>query len=364
VPSRRSCPGGADAALTPDGRVAPTPGHAVLVVMLAAWLVPRPAHAQPMDVVVLDNGDRITGEVKKLLSGRLEFKTDKADTIQIKWDAVARLTSTNFFEVILDDAHKLYGALEAPGADGTLRVAAPTGPVDVSLERVAAIERIRQSFWSRLKGSIDLGMSYTSAEERTDWNFKATTSYRTPRWRSSLSAESLYRRSDTSSFDREDLSASLQRLYSGRWLAAVFASGQRNSELALDLRLIAGGGAGFHIVRTVEQDLIALAGLAVSRERFLDDRSDTNSLEAVVGLSYDLYALGGRSFTVTADLAAFPSLTESGRFRLEAGVDIRKELFKDFYLSLRGADSFDNRAEGSEAAKNDFSLTTSIGWSF
>jgi len=65
---------------------------------------------------------------------------------------------------------------------------------------------------------------------------------------------------------------------------------------------------------------------------------------------------------VTADLAAFPSLTESGRFRLEAGVDIRKELFKDFYLSLRGADSFDNRAEGSQ--ENDFSLTTSIGWSF
>jgi hypothetical protein len=81
-------------------------------------------------------------------------------------------------------------------------------------------------------------------------------------------------------------------------------------------------------------------------------------------MSYNLYALGGREFTVTTRVTLFPSLSVKGRVRFEGNLNVRKELFKNFYLNVRFFDSFDNRAEGAAATKNDAGFTTSFGWSF
>jgi len=43
-----------------------------------------PALAAKTDVVVLLNGDRITGEVKELSYGQLKFKTDDMGTLYIE----------------------------------------------------------------------------------------------------------------------------------------------------------------------------------------------------------------------------------------------------------------------------------------
>jgi hypothetical protein len=339
-----------------------TRAAAAALVLLAVG--PPDALAARTDVLVLRNGDRITGEIKKLVGGRLEFKTDKAGTIQVKWDAVARLTSTLFFEVILDDARRLYGELLPPTVEGALRVGTEALAVDVPLAEVAQIDRLRKTFWSRLKGSLDLGLTYTKADNKTEWNVKAQTNYRTPKRKLSLSAESIFRRADSGDFDRDDVTVGFQRFWGGRWLSATFGSLQRNSELSLDRRLLAGGAGGLHLLRTVENDLVAFAGLAFAGEVFTDERADDESLEALVGFDYSLYALGGREFTVTASFLLFPSLSVQGRVRFETALELRKELLKDFYFNVRFFDSFDNRAQDSGTSKNDFGVTTSVGWTF
>ena len=37
------------------------------------------------DTVILDNGDRLTGELQTLEEGKLSFKTDYAGTLSIDW---------------------------------------------------------------------------------------------------------------------------------------------------------------------------------------------------------------------------------------------------------------------------------------
>ena len=68
-----------------------------------------------------------------------------------------------------------------------LRVGTEANAVEVPLGMVAQITRIRQSFWSRLKGSVDLGFSLAKANNRVDWSFKLTTNYRTERAATSAS---------------------------------------------------------------------------------------------------------------------------------------------------------------------------------
>lgn len=323
--------------------------------------------AQMTDKVVTRNGDELTGEVKSVASGRLEFKTVATDTIQIHWDHVVVVTSRFFFEVLLEDGRRIYGALLDPVDPGTVRVGTDASAVSISLGDIAQIERIRGSFWSRLKGSVDLSFTVNKANSRTDLSFKFTSNYRTRKGSWQLSYDTLFRRQDnTEDLDRQDLTGMYQRFLGGQWLLAAFAAGQRNTELALDFRLITGAGGGYHLVRTVEHDLIVLVGLDAAHESFLDDREATESLEAFVGATYSLYALGNRDFIITAAATVFPSLSIQGRVRTEISADIRRELWKDFYVPLRGFFSSDSTGGTGEdpGASNDYGLTLGIGYSW
>jgi len=337
------------------------------LVALCILVPPLSVSAQMTDKVVTRNGDELTGELRSVAQGRLEFKTDATDTIQVHWDHVVLITSRFFFEVLLEDGRRLYGALLDPVDPGTVRVGTDASAVSISIGQIAQIERIRTSFWSRLKGSVDLGLSLNKANKRSDLSFKIATRYRTRQasWRASL--ESLYRTQDnTEDLERQDLTFDYQRFLSGHWVLSGFAAGQRNTELALDIRLIAGVGGGYHFVRTVEHDLVFMAGIDAAHEEFLDEREPTESIEAFLGVNYDLYALGSRDFIVTASAIIFPSLSIKGRLRSEISIDIRKEIWADFYVPLRGFFSSDTTGgtDDDSGSTTDYGLTLGIGYSW
>ena len=87
------------------------------IVVGVALLLSATAAAQRTDVLILKNGDHITGEIKKLQRGLLEFKTDHLGTLEVEWPAVARLTSGTDFEVRLDDGRRFYGTLAPDAAE-------------------------------------------------------------------------------------------------------------------------------------------------------------------------------------------------------------------------------------------------------
>src|SRR6185503_6421110 len=56
------------------------------------------------DVVVLKNGDRLTGEIKGLRSGELRIKSDyMAEAVRLDWNKVERLESKSTFMIWLVD---------------------------------------------------------------------------------------------------------------------------------------------------------------------------------------------------------------------------------------------------------------------
>ena len=67
-----------------------------------------PARAEKTDVVVLRNGDHITGEIKELKLGKLKYGTDDAGTIFIEWDKVAFIRSEATFELETETGAKYY----------------------------------------------------------------------------------------------------------------------------------------------------------------------------------------------------------------------------------------------------------------
>ena len=71
-----------------------------LIMTVVLTGIAHTAYAQT-DILIFDNGDRLTGEIKGLERGRLSFETEATDTIQIELENVAYLTSNQTLRIEL-----------------------------------------------------------------------------------------------------------------------------------------------------------------------------------------------------------------------------------------------------------------------
>jgi hypothetical protein len=63
-------------------------------------------------------------------------------------------------------------------------------------------------------------------------------------------------------------------------------------------------------------------------------------------------------------VAGFTGLSDASRQRLEAQANLKRELVKDFYVTLRGYESYDSEPATEGAPTNDYGVTFALGWSF
>ncbi len=85
---------------------------------------------------------------------------------------------------------------------------------------------------------------------------------------------------------------------------------------------------------------------------------------AVIGAQYSTFTYDFPKITVSSTLQVLPYLTDSGRVRVEFNVQAKREIVRDFYLSLSIFDSYDSRDPSTQQAKNDWGPVLSIGWTF
>ena len=151
-----------------------------VVVVAAIALSPcAAAWAQKTDVITLLNGDRITGEIKNLERGVLEFSTDDAGTIDIEWDKVGTVEAKRSFEVETSDGRRMLGTL-GPPVQRTLSVGTVDGVVALPMAEVTRITPIGRTFWAKLDGTVDAGFTYTHSSGVAQTTFNTTTLFRRP----------------------------------------------------------------------------------------------------------------------------------------------------------------------------------------
>ncbi len=334
-----------------------------LIVALATLMAPR-LHAQKTDVVTLQNGDAVTGEVKELQRGLLKYSTDDMSTIYIEWDRIARVTSRNYFEVELQSGLKYFGTLDPPAEDGKVVVSLVV-PDTLELLEVVAITRIKATFWSRLSGFVDVGFSYAKANRNAQFTTSGEVKYRGRKWAGSLSGESYYQSQEsTEGTSRNSLRFTVQRFLGNKWAAGVNTGVEQNQELQLEGRYSLGAGVWRGAIQSNRLVLLFAGGVRASSEKFTGG-SPTFSLELTLGYDLSIFKFHGPKMDITSYFQTFGSLTDLGRIRLDFEVRGKYELFSDFFLGLRFYDQFDSRPGTAEGgSSNDFGTTLSIGYSF
>jgi putative salt-induced outer membrane protein YdiY len=337
---------------------------AAFAVALAAVAAPLSLSAQKADTVVLRNGDRIVGEIKFVDRGALSYKTDDMGTLAIKWDKIRRIISYRYFEVEVTSGLVYYGQLLQAPNDGQIIVAVSTFSDTLPQTAIVRINPIGRSFLSRVDGHLSIGFTYQRANRLWNLSGDFAADYRTRQWLTQLTSNAYFQDEEASSAtSRSSVALQQQRFLTHRWLLLGSGQLEHNEELDLDFRALLTGGGGRFLIQTPRSDLLLGSGLVYTNERFTAS-SVTGNLELLVTFVGEYFQLDSPKSDLQATLSLYPNLTDFGRVRSDLEINLSHEFIKDFMIGVTMFDKFDSRPPSATAAKNDYGVTFSIGWTF
>jgi len=335
-----------------------------LCALTVALLAAPALAAQKIDSVEIRNGDRITGEIKSLDRGTLSYSTDDMGTLAIEWDKVVRITSIRYFEVELVSGRRYYGALLPAAGPGQVVVEVGTFSDTLDLPHIVRINPIGRSFFARLDGYINLGLTLQRANQLFQVSLATEVDYRMRLWLTELQTSTYFQdQEDAEGTSRNTLSLSVQRSLSRRWLAIGAGQLEQNQELELDLRALLVAGAGRFLVQTNRGQVLAGGGLTYANESFTGVDA-TSNLEVLLTLGAEYFRRDSPKTNFESNLSVFPSLTDPGRVRTDLELRVSHEIYKDFTLGLNLFHKFDSRPPSPDAPKNDYGVTFTAGWTF
>jgi hypothetical protein len=333
------------------------------LLLLVSVILPASAR-EKTDVVFLKNGDRITCEIKSLERGMLTVKTDSMSTVQIRWQDVDTVKS-KFVFTIQDTQGQIYiGSLQAVADERHVNVEGPKPASDLEHMSIVKIEELGGSRWRRISGAADLGYSFTKASNITQFNFSGDLAYRAERSEAQISYSSTISTSKgETDANRNVLTLSGTRDFSGRWLIFSQVGFEHNLELQLDKRITFLGGPGYRIAQS-NRSLVTVVGAAsFARESYYGQEVAKNA-EGFFAIDAQFFKLYSPKVDITNQFSFLPNFTTRGRRRLELTSKLRIEVLKDFFVNLTFYDSYDSKPPSETATKNDYGFTTGLSWSF
>jgi hypothetical protein len=336
---------------------------AVALVCIACSLA---CHARDKtDVIIMSNGDRITGEIVQLEYGILQVNTDAMGTINVEWPSVRTVQSRYDFYIELIGGRYHYGGIDT-SQEGTLVILDEGATQErVKMLDVTRLSQVESTFWQRINGTLSVGYNFTKSNDISvsSLNFNAT--YRSERQESQLTASTLSTKSpESGTSDRDQISYTIRFPRPNRNFWMLLSALERNEELGIEGRIQAGAAIGRHLLQRSYTEVTAMAGLTFNQEWITGEEGGQQSLEGVLGLGWRIFRFNDPETTLTSSVLLYPSITESGRYRSETNITLSRELIDDLTFDLSFYNSSDSDPPDENAAKSDYGIVTSLGYKF
>lgn len=331
------------------------------------FLYALPVFPQKTDKILLDNNDWVTGEIKKLDYAKLSLKTSAAGTIQIKWDNIYLINSDKYYEISLGRGVKYFGSLGTTEGDDKYKIMIITeeAEIEVDMNRVVEITPIKNQFWARIDGNVDLGFSYTKGSEVKQWNSSFRLEYRPSNSITTIFANSIFtEQPERDATTKQDLSISYKYILRNNYAYTLFSGVQRNSELGIDLRASIGLGMSKNWFRSNSQRFITSLGAIVNKEKGNEGSETINNLEGLVRMEYKVFRYRDPEIDITAFFDFYPSFTVQDRYRTDLDIKFKFEVFNDFYIGLTFYHILDTKPPETAPSGIDWGITSSVGYSF
>ena len=331
--------------------------------LLLIFLFLSTAYAEKTDVVILKNGDDLTGEVKQLDFGLLNFSTDHMGTINIEWDEIVSLTALNqYFRLEREDGRLMYGKIDSDTLNNKILVLLDTVRIPLDFDEIVRITPIKESVWDRFDLNMDLGYSYTKASTVSQLSFSGKASYRA--YRNSLQmnwTNITTEQQDKPQTNNRDVTLQAKRIFKNKWFLNSGVGAQQNTELGLDLRLSWSSGIGRNLIQTNHSLFLSSGGISVNRE-WAQSTENAYNLEGIISVEFYRFIYQSPKMSLDSYFDVYPNLTDFGRIRTELEIKLKWEIIADLYWNLTFKSSSDNRPPSGENANIDYNVIVSFGW--
>jgi hypothetical protein len=312
--------------------------------------------AQKTDKVSLKNGDTLTGEIMSMKLGMLTYKMDGPGTITIKWEYVTSVKSNKTFEFTLRN-----GEIVVTSVDSLFKHHDHT-----TLDDIIEIIPIKDRFLTRMQGDVNLGFNYTKSNSILQSNFSSNVAYIIPKVEIMLKINSVITNygKDTSLTTKQDVIASLMRNLNKKYFWGTSLGWQQNTELGLANRFLVSGVFGWQPLTDNHNRLLASAGFSYNQEQSIETSQYSGNLDGLFEIGYKRFYYSTPKLSIDADYLIYPGITDWGRIRMQADLNVSVEIFADFEVGLVAYYSYDNKPPQGSLSTNDYGLMFTIGYSF
>ena len=333
-------------------------------------LIPSTAFAGKFtDVIVMKNGDRITGNIKALDGGRLSISLDYVDgTISVDWLKVVRLESSKLFVVFTSDGASYEGRLVTTQTEQPVKMQVLTengNRVEIDSAQVVRMSQTSDTFHERLTGNVDFGVIYSKGNQATQYSFGTAIDYLRPRWaagvtyNSNLSAS---RGSTTST--RNQLGLSSYRLLSWRnYFYEGVGNFLQSSVQGITLQTTLGGGIGYFFKDTNRARISVLGGVAWQGTNYKASASQSPQNIAVGLISAEAKFFKFRKTNLDVSASLMPAFSDPGRVRFNTNASYYLKIFRNLSWNLSFYGNWDNQPPQGLSA-SDYGSSSGLSWTF
>jgi len=329
------------------------------IIFLFLLLISFSGFAQK-DSLKLKNNDIIVGELKSMVNGVIIMKTSYSDKdFRIEYINVKEIYLDQSFLINLVNKSHYLGKVKTISSE-VVEVSTQEMSFETKIENIVQLKAIDTNFWSRFTGAIDLGFNLTKSNNFKQFSIGSNLKYESEIWNFSASYSSLLtNQDDVDEIKRTEWSVDAQRFIYNEWYAIVDVSFLSNTEQALKGRVSTLAGIGKYMIRTNRLYLGVRVGVNYNIETYFDETLDKKSTEANIAANFNMFEFG--DFNLNTDFTAYPSLSESGRFRLDYNLGLKYDLPWDFYIKMDFSVNYDNQPA---VVGNDFDyiFNSGFGW--
>ncbi len=229
------------------------------------------------DVIILKNGDRLSGTIKNKLGDKVLFESSYLGEVNIPWSEVVSLTSDKDLRIQLSD--KVITGTSIKSEDGTIKLAADElfETKAIPLAEIAAINPPQHDGKVKLKGNANLGGAvYDGNTDRKSLHIDAELIARSLNNRITLGGAYNYGE-DTGSESTNNaiVYSKYDHFFTEKWYGYANTTFETDKFQDLKLRSSLGGGMGYQFIENERTQLSLEGGVSYVNEDFISAASNS-----------------------------------------------------------------------------------------
>ena len=211
-------------------------------------------------VLVLKNGDRITGAIGRVWDSEISIEPDYSDEFTVDMSAVDHIISDQEFEIELQDGREVLARFSGPGEYGQQIVGMDGETISIDLAEIFELDEPEKEFdW---ESHVDLSTTLNSGNTTTSSALlRADSTIKVPNHRHLLEFSTSHESTENVTTKEQGLLRyNYNWFFNDPWFLSVQTSYERDPIIELESRMIASIGIGFDFWDTPRRTLSVQLG--------------------------------------------------------------------------------------------------------